>query len=41
MDEVTAIFGEPEKKILLGAKSMFVYRDVKVVFIDGKVTDAE
>ena len=40
-DEVTAIFGEPEKKILLGAKSMFVYRDVKVVFIDGKVTDAE
>ena len=41
LDEVTAIFGTPEKKILLGAKTVFVYRNVKVVFIDGKVTDAE
>lgn len=39
--EVTAILGAPEKKILLGAKSVFVYGNFKVIFIDGKVTDAE
>ncbi len=41
LEEVTAIFGAPEKKLLLGPKAVFVYRDVKVVFIDGKVVDAE
>ena len=40
-EEVTAILGPPEKQILLGAKTIFVYRDLKVVFVDGKVTDAE
>jgi hypothetical protein len=40
-EEVTAILALPEKQILLGAKTIFVYRDVKVVFVDGKVTDAE
>ena len=40
-EEVTAILGPPEKQILLGAKSIYVYRDVKVVFMDGKVADAE
>jgi hypothetical protein len=40
-EEVTAILGPPEKQILLGAKTIFVYRDVKVVFMDGKVADAE
>lgn len=40
-EEVTAILGPPEKQILLGAKTIFVYRDVKVVFVDGKVADAE
>lgn len=39
-EEVTAILGTPEKQVLLGAKTIFVYRDVKVVFVDGKVTDA-
>jgi hypothetical protein len=39
-EEVTAILGPPEKQVLLGAKTIFVYRDVKVVFMDGKVTDA-
>lgn len=38
--EVVAVFGEPEKKVLLGSKSVFVYRDLKVVFMDGKVADA-
>jgi hypothetical protein len=40
-EEVTAILGPPEKQILLGAKVIFVYRDVKVIFMDGKVADAE
>lgn len=40
-EEVIAILAPPEKQILLGAKTIFIYRDVKVVFVDGKVTDAE
>ena len=40
-EEVTAILGPPEKQILLGAKTIFIYRDVKVIFMDGKVTNAE
>lgn len=39
--EVTSIFGTPEKQVLLGNKVVFVYCDLKVIFIDGKVTDAE
>jgi hypothetical protein len=38
---VTAILGPPEKQVLLGAKTIFIYRDVKVMFVDGKVADAE
>jgi hypothetical protein len=41
LEEVTAILGPPEKQILLGAKTIFVYRDVKVVFVEGKVADVE
>jgi hypothetical protein len=40
-EEVTAVLGPPEKQILLGIKTIFIYRDVKVVFVDGKVVDAE
>ncbi len=40
-EEVTAILGPPEKQILLGAKTIFIYRGLKVVFVDGKVVDAE
>ena len=40
-EEVTAILGPPEKQFLLGVKTIFVYRNVKVVFVDGKVADAE
>jgi hypothetical protein len=40
-EEVTLILGPPEKQILLGAKTIFIYPDVKVLFMDGKVTDAE
>lgn len=41
LEEVTAIFGPPEKQVLLGAKKIFLYGDLKVVFVDGKVIDAE
>lgn len=40
-EEVTAILGPPEKQVLLGAKRIFVYSDLKVVFVEGKVIDAE
>jgi len=40
-EEVVAILGAPEKKILLGAKTVYVYKNLKLVFIDGKLTDAE
>lgn len=42
-DEVVAAFGTPDKQLLLGAKTIFVYcdADLKVVLQDGKVVDAE
>lgn len=40
-EEVIAILGAPDKRILLGAKTVFVYNNLKLVFIDGKLTDAE
>jgi hypothetical protein len=43
LEEVTATFGAPQKQVLLGTKTIFVYcdADLKVVFVDGKVIDAE
>jgi hypothetical protein len=40
-DEVKAILGTPEKVIDLGVKQIFVYKDVKITFVNGKVTDAQ
>ena len=40
-EEVVTILGAPGKIFILGAKTIFVYRDIKVIFIDGKVADAE
>ena len=40
-DQVTAILGQPEKIINLGAKQIYVYKDLKVTFVKGKVTDAQ
>lgn len=40
-EEVVSILGAPGKIFILGAKTIFVYRDIKVIFVDGKVADAE
>lgn len=40
-DQVVAILGQPEKIINLGAKQIYVYKDLKVTFVKGKVTDAQ
>lgn len=41
VDQVEAALGLPDKKFTIGAKLIYVYKDVKVTFINGKVTDAQ
>jgi hypothetical protein len=40
-EQVRSILGEPDKVADLGNKKIFVYKDLKVTFIDGKVTDVQ
>ena len=40
-DQVQAILGQPDKIVNLGSKQIYVYKDIKVTFVNGKVTDAE
>src|SRR5258708_6181725 len=39
IDQVVAALGFPEKIIDLGSKKTYLYKDLKVIFIDGKVSD--
>jgi hypothetical protein len=39
--EVEEILGKPEKRIDLGEKKVFVYKDMKIIFIKGKVSDVQ
>ena len=39
--EVEKILGKPETIINLGAKVTYVYKNMKVIFTDGKVTDVQ
>jgi hypothetical protein len=41
IDQVVAALGQPGKKFDLGSKQVYVYKDLKVTFLDGKVTDVE
>lgn len=41
MDQVTSSMGQPTRIIDLGAKKIYVYKDMKVVFHDGKVSDVQ
>ena len=40
-DEVKQSLGNPDKIVDLGAKQVYVYKDMKVVFQDGKVADVQ
>lgn len=40
-DQVQGAMGKPEKIFNLGAKQIFVYKDVKVTFLNGKVSDVQ
>lgn len=40
-DQVKSILGPPEKIVNLGSKEIFVYKDMKVIFTDGKVSDVQ
>jgi hypothetical protein len=39
--EVESINGKPDKIIDLGAKKIYVYKDLKITFTDGKVSDVQ
>jgi hypothetical protein len=41
IDEVVAILGQPEKTVDLGAKKIYVYPDLKITFMNGKVSDVQ
>jgi len=41
IDAVALILGEPQKVVDLGAKQIYVYPDLKVTFVDGKVSDVQ
>lgn len=40
-EQVEAALGQPDKKVDLGAKKIYVYKDLKVTFVDGKVSDVQ
>jgi hypothetical protein len=39
--QVTATFGQPVKTSKVGAKEIYIYKDMKVTFTNGKVSDVE
>jgi len=40
-EEVKAVLGQPEKIIELGSKLIYIYANLKVTFVNGKVTDVQ
>ena len=40
-DEVVANLGQPEKLVKLGTKEIYYYKDLAVIFVNGKVTDVQ
>ena len=41
IDQVKAAWGPPERIVDLGKKQIYIYKDLKVTFIDGKVADVQ
>jgi hypothetical protein len=39
--EVQAALGKPEKIVNLGPKQLYVYKDLKITFVNGKVSDVQ
>jgi len=40
-DQVQAALGKPDKIVNLGTKQIYVYKDLKVTFVNGKVSDVQ
>ena len=40
-DKITADFGQPTKTVKLGVKEIYYYKDMKVTFMNGKVSNIE
>lgn len=40
-DQVQSVLGKPDKIFNVGAKQIYVYKDVKVTFLNGKVSDVQ
>jgi hypothetical protein len=40
-DQVQAALGKPDKIVNLGPKQLYVYKDLKVTFVNGKVVDVQ
>jgi hypothetical protein len=40
-EQVKSALGAPNKVVKLGPKEIYVYKDMKVIFMDGKVSDVE
>jgi len=40
-DQVKAAIGNPDKIVNLGSKQIYVYKDIKVTFLNGKVSDVQ
>jgi hypothetical protein len=36
-DQVVAAFGKPDKIVNLGSKKLYIYKDMKITFVGGKV----
>jgi hypothetical protein len=41
IDQVVSNFGQPEKIVKLAAKQIYYYKDMKVTFVNGKVSNVE
>lgn len=39
--QVTAAFGQPTRKVTVGVKEIYFYKDMKVTFVNGKVSNVE
>jgi hypothetical protein len=40
-DQVQSALGKPDKIVNLGSKQIWVYKDLKVTFVNGKVSDVQ